>query len=104
MSQVSSIFSQLLHLVPRPLFDKAVGKHNGMRHARGFSRWDQFVSMPFCQLGQAHSVQEIKAGLQDLPGQTRSPWYGPSPKPLNASLRQPAPELDKLLDALSLAA
>ena len=68
MSQVSSIFSQLLHLVPRPLFDKAVGKHNGMRHARGFSCWDQFVSMLFCQLGQAHSLREIKEGLQSCEG------------------------------------
>ncbi|MFN9300412.1 MAG: DUF4372 domain-containing protein, partial [Acidobacteriota bacterium] len=45
MAQVSSIFSQLLSLVPRRLFDAAVAKHGGMRHARGFSCWDQFVAM-----------------------------------------------------------
>ncbi len=31
MAQVSSIFSQILQLVPRPLFDKAVSQHKGMR-------------------------------------------------------------------------
>ncbi|MFN7543144.1 MAG: DUF4372 domain-containing protein [Acidobacteriota bacterium] len=42
MAQVSSIFSQLLGLVPRRLFDTAVARNGGMPHARGFSRWDQF--------------------------------------------------------------
>ena len=37
MAQISSIFSQIIQLVPRPLFDKAVAQHKGMRHARGFS-------------------------------------------------------------------
>ena len=68
MAQVSSIFSQILQLVPRPLFDKAVSQHKGMRHARGFSCWDQFVSMLFCQLGHAHSLREIKEGLQACEG------------------------------------
>jgi len=68
MAQVSSIFSQLLKLVPRRLFDAAVARHGGMRHARGFSCWDQFVAMLFCQLGQAHSLREIREGLQACEG------------------------------------
>jgi hypothetical protein len=68
MAQVSSIFSQLLGLVPRRLFDASVAKHGGMRHARGFSCWDQFVAMLFCQLGQAHSLREIREGLQACEG------------------------------------
>jgi len=68
MAQVSSIFSQILGLVPRRLFDAAVARHGGMRHARGFSCWDQFVAMLFCQLGQAHSLREIREGLQACEG------------------------------------
>ncbi|MBZ2186871.1 MAG: DUF4372 domain-containing protein [Bryobacter sp.] len=49
MAQVSSIFSQLRGLAGR--------------HARGFSYGDQFVAMLFCQLGQAHSLREIREGL-----------------------------------------
>jgi len=64
LDQVSNIFSQLLGLAPRRLFDAAVARHDGMRLARGFSCWDQFVAMLFCQLGQAHSLREIREGLQ----------------------------------------
>ena len=68
MAQGSSIFSQLLGMAPRRLFDAAVARHGGMRHARGFSCWDQFVAMLFCQLGQAHSLREIREGLQACEG------------------------------------
>jgi hypothetical protein len=53
------MFSQLLALAPRRLFDAASGRHGGMRHARGFSCWDQFVAMLFRQWGQAQSLREI---------------------------------------------
>ncbi|MFN8940315.1 MAG: DUF4372 domain-containing protein, partial [Acidobacteriota bacterium] len=43
MAQGSSIFSQLLGRAPGRLFDAAGARHGGMRHARGFSCWDQFV-------------------------------------------------------------
>jgi hypothetical protein len=68
LSQVSSIFSQLLHLVPRPLFEEIVRRHRGERHARGLRCWDQFVAMLFCQLGQAQSLREIYEGLQASEG------------------------------------
>ena len=38
------------------------------RHARGFSRWSQFVAMLFCQLGRAHSLREICGGLASCEG------------------------------------
>ena len=68
MAQGSSIFSQLLGLVPRRLFDAAVARPGGVRHARGFSCWDPFVAMLFCQLWQAHSLREIREGLQACEG------------------------------------
>ena len=42
MSQVCSIFSQLLKLFPRSEFEQAVRQHRGERHARGFTCWGQF--------------------------------------------------------------
>ena len=33
------------------------------RHSKGFSYWQQFVAMVFCQLAQAKSLREISQGL-----------------------------------------
>lgn len=71
MNRVSSIFSQILQLVPRHLFQKAVSEHKGERHARGFTCWDQFVAMLFCQLGQAKGLREISEGLRASEGKLK---------------------------------
>lgn len=71
MNRVSSIFSQILQLVPRHLFQRAVREHKGERHARGFTCWDQFVAMLFCQLAQSKSLREISEGLQASEGKLK---------------------------------
>ena len=71
MSKFSSIFSQLLSLFSKSEFYRAVQDTNAERHARGFSSWDQFVAMLFCQLGRAHSLREICGGLQTCLGKVR---------------------------------
>jgi len=38
---------------------------------KGFSSWDQFVAMLFCQLGQAHSLREIWGGLATCLGKMK---------------------------------
>jgi len=63
MIAVTSCFSQLLSLIDRAGFARAVKQHQGERGAKGFSCWDQFVSMLFCQMGAAHSLREICGGL-----------------------------------------
>jgi hypothetical protein len=68
MSQVSSIFSQILRMVPRAVFDEAVKHHKAERHARGFRCWDQFAAMMFCQIGHANSLREISGGLASCEG------------------------------------
>jgi hypothetical protein len=40
-------------------------------HARGFSSWDQFVAMLFCQLAQARSLREISDGLKSCEGKLK---------------------------------
>jgi len=63
MNRFSSIFGQILHLFSRREFFEAVHATQSERGAKGFTCWDQFVAMLFCQLGQAHSLREICGGL-----------------------------------------
>ena len=71
MNRFSSIFGQILHLFPRREFFEAVEATRADRDAKGFSCWDQFVAMMFCQLGQAHSLREICGGLASCFGKAR---------------------------------
>ena len=64
MKHQSSLFSQILSLIPRKKFDILVSRHKAERHAKGFSCWTQFVAMLFCQLAQAKSLREICSGLR----------------------------------------
>jgi hypothetical protein len=63
MVAVASCFAQILALIDRVAFAKAVRQHQAERGAKGFSCWDQFVGMLFCQMGSAHSLREICGGL-----------------------------------------
>jgi hypothetical protein len=64
MVRVSSLFSQTLALFSRTEFQSAVRQHGAERYSKGFSCWDQFVAMMFCQLAQAKSLREICSGLR----------------------------------------
>src|SRR5437879_5680456 len=63
MVAVASCFAQILSLIDRAGFARAVRHHQAERGAKGFSCWEQFVSMLFCQMGSAHSLREICGGL-----------------------------------------
>jgi len=63
MVRTASLFSQLLHEVPRNEFAALVNKHQAERHAKGFTCWTQFTSMLFCQVARADSLREICNGL-----------------------------------------
>ena len=49
--------------MPRSSFLRLVYDSKAERHAKGFSSWDQYVAMLFCQLAQAKSLREISDGL-----------------------------------------
>jgi hypothetical protein len=68
MIPVASCFSQLLSLVDRASFARAVRQHQAERGAKGFGCWDQFVAMLFCQMGGANSLREICGGLATATG------------------------------------
>ena len=71
MVAFSSFFQQMLSFFPRKEFDVLVREHRTERHARGFTSWEQFVSMLFCQLGRAQSLREICDGLRSIEGKAR---------------------------------
>lgn len=68
MVAVASCFSQLLALIDRAAFAQAVRQHGAERASKGFSCWEQFVAMLFCQMGAAHSLREICGGLATAMG------------------------------------
>ena len=63
MVRCASLFSQLIALFNRPRFYHLVSKHGSESYSKGYSSWDQFVAMLFCQLAQAKSLREICGGL-----------------------------------------
>ena len=63
-----SLLVQILKTVPRAEFEQLVSKHRSERHARGFTSWQQLVSMVFCHLGKAQSLREIEHGLRSAEG------------------------------------
>jgi hypothetical protein len=63
MKFTTSLFAQILQVVPRVSFLRLVYECGAERHAKGFSSWDQCVAMLFCQLAQAKSLREISDGL-----------------------------------------
>lgn len=64
MAYSTSLFSQLLQVIPRPTFDRLVRETKSARYAKGFSCWTQCVAMLFCQFAQSKSLREISDGLR----------------------------------------
>ncbi|MDY0310900.1 MAG: DUF4372 domain-containing protein [Desulfobacterales bacterium] len=80
MIRSASLFSQLVAIFDRGRFHKLVAEHRAERHAKGFSCWDQFVAMLFCQLAQAKSLREICGGLACCNAKLRHLGVGRAPK------------------------
>ena len=63
MKYTTSLFSQILQVIPRASFMQLVRNRGAEYQSKGFSSWDQYVAMLFCQLAQAKSLREISDGL-----------------------------------------
>lgn len=68
MIRVTSLFSQALSLIDRHKFKQAVVSHKTEKSAKGFSSWDQLISLVFAQLAGAKSLREISGGLASAKG------------------------------------
>jgi hypothetical protein len=71
MNATGSLFSQILSLFERSDFARHVRDLKTEFRAKGFSSWDQFVAMLFCQLGQTRSLREITDGLLSCEGKLK---------------------------------
>ena len=71
MNKFNSMFGQVLQIFSKGEFYSAVKETGAQKAAKGFSSWDQFVSMLFCQLGQARSLREITGGLASCMGKLK---------------------------------
>jgi hypothetical protein len=80
MNSTGSFFSQILALFQRSHFARHVRELKAERRAKGFSSWDQFVAMIFCQLAQARSLREISDGLKSCEGKLKHLGLEQEPK------------------------
>jgi len=80
MNATGSLFSQILGLFQRSDFARHVRELKVEHRAKGFSSWDQFVAMLFCQLAQARSLREISDGLRSCEGKLKHLGLAQEPK------------------------
>jgi len=80
MTSTGSLFTQILSLFQRSDFARHVRDLKTERHARGFTCWEHFVAMLFCQLAQARSLREITDGLKSCEGRLKHLGLACEPK------------------------
>ena len=68
MNQGRTVFSQLLSFLPDREFRRCVARYGGDVRPRGFSCWDQYLSMAFAQLIYREGLRDIEACLRSLGG------------------------------------
>jgi len=63
-----TLFNQLLSLIDRNTFNKAVDKYDTDKFNKGINSWTHLVSMLFMQLADATSCRDISLGLKSAQG------------------------------------
>lgn len=63
MAHSNTILHQLLQLLPRHVFDRAVAEHGADRYVKRFSCWNQFVALLFGQATGRNSLRDIETGM-----------------------------------------
>jgi transposase len=66
MNEGRIIFSQLLDHFPKHEFNKCVARYASNRRVRGFTCFDQFLSMAFAQLTGRESLRDIETCLRAM--------------------------------------
>ncbi len=55
-------FCELLKVFPKTLFNRCVNNHQSDKYNKGFSTWDQLISLMFAQLSGCRSLRELEIG------------------------------------------
>jgi hypothetical protein len=63
-----TLFSQIIQKLDRSKFNKLVEKHQTDKHQKGYTSWNQLVSMLFCQFAKSQSLRDISNGLRSATG------------------------------------
>jgi len=71
MRKLETIFGELLKLVPRYQFEKAVNQYQGDRYVKSYTTWHQYITILFSQIKQKDSIRDIVTGLEA----NESRWY-----------------------------
>ncbi len=85
MNKFNNIFGQILQIFSKREFYNAVYETGSEKGAKGFTCWQQFVAMLFCQIGQAHSLREICGGLAISFGKLKHLGVHAAPNPSTLS-------------------
>ena len=67
MAHNTTVFRQLLDLLPRHEFDAEARQHQEGQRLRVMSRWAQFVALGLGQLGGLQSLRDIVGNLRAQP-------------------------------------
>lgn len=71
MRKLETIFGELLKLVPRYQFEKAVKQYQGDRYVKSYTTWHQYITILFSQIKQKDSIRDIVTGWDAF----ESRWY-----------------------------
>jgi len=63
MNQGKYAFAQITEFLPRRVFDRIVQKHNGNKHIRTFTCWNQMLCKVFGQLTNRDSLRDLIVAL-----------------------------------------
>jgi transposase len=66
MNHGRTVFSQLITFLPDRDFRRCVTRYDGDHRLRGFSCWDQYLTMAFAQLTYRESLRDIEACLRAM--------------------------------------
>jgi hypothetical protein len=60
MKNVSTVFNQILNLIPHGQIQKAIDKFNGDKYVKKFSTYHQFITLLYAQITEKDSLRDIE--------------------------------------------
>ena len=63
MNKLNSIFGQILQIISRSDFKKAVNEHESEKHSKGFSSWTHFSAMLYAQLSGQDGLRGVENAI-----------------------------------------
>lgn len=78
MNQGKYIFAQLTDFLPQRMFDRIVDNHDGNKHIRSFTCWNQMLCMIFGQLTYRDSMRDLMLSLEAHKSKYYHLGFGPT--------------------------